>query len=409
MNNLNRWLGSTIGYGLYFALFVLVAGFFILPESSKYHTVMYLGFFTPALAAVLLNARELGHTLARDRALQIFTLMLLWFGITTLWSSYGNPGRLIKLLLMLWVLVLAVRLMLSNMRYFNISMSLSLVVAAGIVTATVYEYLAGTGTGFYSQRLSHIGGRTMSAVTVGQISAILMLYCLMQARLATHTGLRTGFAVMAVIFLLPLLLSFSRTAFLGLFLTALWYYLQRGNIRTVLLLATMTVLLFVLMLLDVDAEWLSNISRSSTVEIRLWGWQASLEKIREHWLLGYGVRSAFVIPLDDPRYIEIGEPFWHPHNLFLSAWYQAGLVGLALLLALLALLVRKLRPLLEDPQTLYWSCIFIFVLLICLVDSPALVDRPAEPWIWFWLPLAVAINADKISPGVPPTMTQSSI
>jgi O-antigen ligase len=359
---------------------------------------MYLGFFIPALAAVLLNARELGRALASDWALLTFTLLLLWFGITTLWSSFENPGHLIKLLLMLWLLVLAVRLMLGNMRLFNISMSLSLVVVAGIVTATVYEYLGGTGAGFYNWRLDHLGGRTMSAVSVGEISAIFMLYCLMQARLAATPSLRTGFTVMAVIFLLALLLSFSRTAFLALFLTALWYYLQRGNIRAVLMLATITVLLLILMLLDLDAEWLSNISRSSTVDIRLWGWQASLEKIREHWLLGYGMRSAFAVALDDPRYIEIGEPFWHPHNVFLSVWYQAGLIGLALLLALLALLMRKLRPLLEDPQTLYWSCIFIFVLLICLVDNPTLIDRPAEPWIWFWLPLAVALSGDKISP-----------
>lgn len=399
MNSVNDALQRYCGHALYFGLFVLVAGFFIIPESSKYHTTVNLGFFIPALCTAVLHARELRRALATDPALQIFTVLLLWLGITSLWSSYDDAVHLVKLLLMLWLLALAVRLMLGNMRSFNISLSLALVVATAVLIATVFAHLVTTGADFYALRLSHLGGRSMSAVTVGEISAVFMLYCLMQARLATTPGFRTGFTVMAAVFLLALLLSFSRTAFLALFLTAMWHYVQLGKLRAALIVAAATILLFGLMLLDIDVEWLRNISRSSTVEIRVWGWQETLEQIREHWLLGYGARAELQVPLDDPRYIEIGEPFWHPHNVFLSVWYQAGLVGLALLVALVVALARKLRPLQGDRQTSYWSSIFLFVLLICLVDSPELIDRPATPWIWFWLPLAVALSADRIPAG----------
>jgi hypothetical protein len=56
-----------------------------------------------------------------------------------------------------------------------------------------------------------------------------------------------------------------------------------------------------------------------------------------------------------------------------------------------------LRPLLADSPVRYWCWIFLFVLLVCLVDSPGLIDQPGAPWIWFWLPLALAINADKMA------------
>ena len=128
------------------------------------------------------------------------------------------------------------------------------------------------------------------------------------------------------------------------------FILSDQGIRSNAILAAMIFIMHYEHTLDV--EWLRNISRSSTVEIRLWGWQATLEQIREHWLLGYGVRTDLQVPLDDPRYIEIGEPFWHPHNVFLSMWYQAGLIGLALLLALVVALVRKLRPLQGDRARL---------------------------------------------------------
>ena len=70
-----------------------------------------------------------------------------------------------------------------------------------------------------------------------------------------------------------------------------------------------------------------------------------------------------------------------------------------LLVTLVVALERKLRPLQGDRQTNCWSSIFIFILLICLVDSLELVDRPATLWIWFWLPLAVDFSADKIPVG----------
>ena len=158
------------------------------------------------------------------------------------------------------------------------------------------------------------------------------------------------------------------------------------------------------MLVNVDSEWLSNISRSSTFEIRLWGWKATWHQISEQWLLGYGVRAPFVVDWSDTPYAQTGMMFLHPHNLFLSIWYDAGLVGLILLLILLALIVKKLYSLqcIQEPR--YWSYIFLFVLLASLVDSPTLINRPAGDWLWFWLPLAIAINAEKILPSTPPVL-----
>jgi hypothetical protein len=62
-------------------------------------------------------------------------------------------------------------------------------------------------------------------------------------------------------------------------------------------------------------------------------------------------------------------------------------------------IAQKMRASLATPQVHYWACIFLFVVLNCLVDSPSLFDRPGESWMWFWLPMAVAINADKLAEG----------
>lgn len=397
MNSVFPWLRPTIRYALYFGLFVLVAGFFISPENSKYQTQIYIGLYIPAVAALILNAPSLARALARDVVLQCFTLLLIWLGITIFWTPFDNPVRILKVLGMIWVFVLAIRLMLDDMRLFNITLSLSLCVAAVVVLWTVVDFLRLNGPGFYTQRLWQLGGRYMSAVVVGEIVAVFMMYCLMQARLVAKPWPRAFYLVLALIFFLPLVLSFSRTAFLALSLTALWYYLQRRNTRIVLLLAGFSVLLFAVMLLDIESEWLANVSRSWTFEMRMWGWRATMDQIRENWLIGHGVRAPFYVSFEGTPFAGLGEPFYHPHNLLISIWYEAGLVGVALAISLLVLMVLKLRPLLANQEVLYWSCIFVFVQLACLVDSPAIIDRPAEPWLWFWLPLAMAVNADKIA------------
>jgi O-antigen ligase len=390
-------LDRFVSFALYFALIMLVAGFFVLPENSKYHTAIYLGFYGPALAAVLLNFRSLKNDLASDPALQCFSLLMIWLGITTLWTPYEDIAHLVKLLLMLWILVLSVRLMLENMRYFTNALTVSLAMVAVVVIATLVEYLRTNGADFYTTRLGLIGGRAIAAPTVGQIFAIFMMFCLMQARLAQTAWRGAGYAVMAIIFMLPLVLSFSRTAFVALLLTSSWYYLQRGNIKVMLTMAGITGLFFGVILIDIDSLLHTNLSRIDSIEIRLWGWKATWKLIQEHWLLGYGIRAPLNVSWLNTPYAETGMDFYHPHNLFLSIWHQAGLVGLSLTLAMLALIARKLRARFFVPEVRYWSCIFLFVLLVCLVDSPGLIDRPAEPWIWFWLPLAVALNADKLT------------
>ena len=139
MNRVSDTLQRYCGHALYFGLFVLVAGFFVIPENSKYHTIVYLGFFIPALSAALLHARELGRTLTTDPAWQIFTVLMLWLGISTQWSSFDDAAHLVKLLLMLWLLALAVRLMLGNMRSFNTSLGLAVVLSADKISAGAHS------------------------------------------------------------------------------------------------------------------------------------------------------------------------------------------------------------------------------------------------------------------------------
>lgn len=390
-------LKTNVNYALYFGFFVLFAGYFITHESSTHHTQVFLGFYLPALLAVGFNARSLAHDLRTDRVLQCFTLLLLWFGITTLWTRFDSPTHLIKLLLMLWFLALAVRVMLQNTRLFTITLAISLTVAGVAVAFSVVSHLQHTGANFYLLRMDHLGLKSVPSVAVGKIAVVLIILSLLLANLTANPYLRGGCLLLTLVFVAPLLLSFSRTAILALLLTACWYYLRRRSTRAAMGFAGSVVLLAGLILTDNGSEWLSNISRSETVSIRLWGWVATWREISDHIWLGFGLRSPLQVDWSGTPFADAPVPFLHPHNLVLAVWYDSGLVGIGLMLALVLVLRQKLQPLLDNPAVRYWGYALLFALLASLADSPNLADRPDYDWIWFWIPLVVAINADKLA------------
>lgn len=398
MEKLSQRLDLCLGYALYFGLFVLVGGYFTSPDSSTHHTQLYIGFFIPAVAALLWHSPQLLRDLRQDRGLQCFTLLLAWLAITVSWTTHPDKAHLYKLLGMTWIFVMAIRLLLDNPRLFNTTMSISLGVASIVVLVTLIIYFQAEGTSFYLSRLDQFGERTVPAIVVGKISAVCLMFCLMQERLNSKPSTRIAFTAMALVFLLPLILSFSRTAMVALFVTALWYFLQNRNTRASVIVAGTTVLLLTLMLMDNNSEWLTNISRSATVEIRLWGWRVTWQEIIQAPWFGHGLQAPLVVDWRDTPFLH-GVEFHHTHNLLLTVWYEAGVVGLVLLLALFGLIASKLRPLMHIAEVRYWSYIAIFALLASQVDSPTLIDRPAGDWLWFWLPLAMLINIDKLAVG----------
>lgn len=399
-----RPLSPYVSAALYFGLFVLVAAYFLSPRSSAYHTQVYLGLYIPAVIALAYYARPLLHDLRTDSTLQLFTVLLVWFGITSLWTEYRASIHLLKLLGMIWVLVLSVRIMLDNPRRLSIVLGLALSVGAVIVLATMIEYILAKGTGVFYWRLDHLGARAIPSVTLGKLSGVIVLVSFLQMCRAQSTWLKMGTAATALIFLFPFVFSFSRTAFLALTLTAFWYFLQQKNMRLAALIGGLSLGLFVVAMMNINIDWLMTFSRSSSFEIRLWGWQATLREISVHPLIGHGLRSPFDINWSGTPYAGTNTPFHHAHNLFLGIWYDAGMIGLVLFLALLVLIARKVSSAFQVREARHWSYVLIYVLLVCLVDGPSMIDRPNADWIWFWLPLAVTINIDKfVSETSPPT------
>ena len=353
-------------YACYFGLFVLIAGYFLTNQDSRFHTQMYLGLNLPVAILLVLAIKPLYRDWTSDPALLGFGVLLAWFGVTTAWTHYHNVPHLLKLLFMLGSLALVLRLLLDNLRFFNITVSLAAAVVAGAALWSVADHLGAVGTGFYAHRLDTLGARALNPILVGLIGSVLMLYCLIMYRLVNKRPLKAGYLLLALVFATIIVLSFSRTAFIALLATVFCYQLFVGNYKFAATAAILTFLFLGVMIADFEQDWLVNISRSFTMDLRFWGWRQTLEKISEHWVLGYGLRTDFEVSWVGTPYEASPPDFFHPHNLFLTIWYQTGIIGLLLTLCMLGLIARKLYRLWYAPQIRYVSCVLVFVLVAIL-------------------------------------------
>ncbi len=112
-------------------------------------------------------------------------------------------------------------------------------------------------------------------------------------------------------------------------------------------------------------------SVKSRVEI----WEQATRRMMEKPALGWGLDSAEVLPnRGEQSYLAIGRDkpvdikHLHPHNGPLQIWFELGVVGIGVLLALFALVYQRLQEAATDMARRYgtfmWGTIFLYTLSI---------------------------------------------
>lgn len=86
---------------------------------------------------------------------------------------------------------------------------------------------------------------------------------------------------------------------------------------------------------------------------------------------------------------ELGLAIEHPHNLFLSTYYQSGIIVAAVFLALIVGLLLRIKASgfsrSVQVAALAW---FATVLLLNTSDGASIVVRPSGEWMFFWFPFS---------------------
>lgn len=235
---------------------------------------------------------------------------------------------------------------------------------------------------------------------VAPIAITLAFFRVMKAE-----GWRRGFyALSSVIILIVLYLTYSRGAWIALGVALLFVAVMQGRRRFLVLAPAAAAALAVTSIL---VPW-GRLVSIATIQQRLYLWQAAVNMIKEHPLLGVGLDNFLY---QYPRYMlkeAWAEPnVSHPHNLFLDFWSRIGILGVAALIWLQVnfwrrgmSLYRRLVGQREQALVLALMASMVDFLVHGLIDNSLfLVDLALVFWLTFGLmtameslPMAKAIN-----------------
>lgn len=116
---------------------------------------------------------------------------------------------------------------------------------------------------------------------------------------------------------------------------------------------------------------------SGQLRIQMWG--ETVEYLFQHPIVGTGLRSyqKRIYPYRADKWIEV---FHHPHNMFLTAWVETGIIGLFGLLFVILFIFKYSYKNLYFDNLIISTSLFTF-LIMGLVDSPYIKNDTA---VLFW-------------------------
>jgi O-antigen ligase len=110
-------------------------------------------------------------------------------------------------------------------------------------------------------------------------------------------------------------------------------------------------------------------------------WTYTLNAIRERPLFGHGLAANLHFVANDP--------ITFPHDLYLSLLFYSGAVGLALFVALAAVLTWRLVRLRATAEFPWLAALWLNLLVAGLTDLGQITKGPGPIWLIVWLPVGL--------------------
>lgn len=232
-----------------------------------------------------------------------------------------------------------------------------------------------------------------NTVTAGVHIAILIPFCLRGWFFSNHKvykylSLFAFFCISGVLFV-----TFSRVAWLCAFVSFaifVCFSLKEKRYKDVLILVAPFVLFSVFYIINfVEIDFQRGLTGRGCI------WQNLLSQIATYkdFVFGKGLY------LSDHNFKSCsGVSFNMAHSIYLDILYKAGLIGCAILCAIVIAVCYKFARSISfvNDELLVWYSIFIAVSIAMAVDFYGLIYPPKLMWLWFWCPL-MFIVAQKTS------------
>lgn len=336
-------------------------------------------------AIALYRHRDLRLIFSRNdevrRGLTLIAVMLGYFAFSNLWSN--DPANIESTLTHSVYLLLYLAMLIAVLNGEKRDL-LFTVIMLGFTLLCLYSLIFDHQEILTSRQVSKSNpgpGNVIDLAGLAGVGVILSLIVFREKR---------RLAILAVIPILlgTMLLTQSRGPVLSLFIALLvtQSYKHLKPKHTAYFLIALVAIGAVILSSEVGRQLLTRFEEMYIQSfLRLSIWRHTFELAGQSPYFGYG----FNYELSFTNYS--GEYIRTTHSLYWGALLKGGIVGLALLLAVLGycgwLALRRMR----DGMRLE-AALFIFILLFYTSQGMFVVGNPSESWYLFWFPLAVIMT-----------------
>jgi len=356
---------------LFWLYSLFMAGYFLFPEAPDHYKLYYVAVLLPVLLFAWSQPQPW-------RGTALFWLLLTYvayMAASALWSESGDwlaVGQVAWYGLQVIVFIVATGLVQNtNPARFDTLLK-ALVLLAGIAAAaSLLMWYADHP--FPTSRLETLN-RMSHSILAGCVYGFFAILALHFFQVASGRVGKLVFALGTALLVATVLFTQSRTAIVPLLVAMLLLSGFRGRV----LVASLAGLSAIFLLLE-PAFW-ERLVRGEPYRPDIW--LAVLQQALEQPLFGAGYLT--------PTEVQVGNrSFVHAHSAYLATLRDGGVVGLALLVGVLVMALRC--ALSRDRRRGYWfySALLVYAVLCAVPDLDRLLTRPKEPWLFFWLPLAL--------------------
>ena len=322
----------------------------------------------------------------------LITVFVLYLVASAAWSDNAGPLLLAKYsgyAFLLLSFVLGIGVISSQypdfLRWLLLVLVLSATISCGY-SIFLYFYLPDYQP-LIEDRLYALG-RLRNPVIAALSYGIAVTVCANLLLLHSH-WMRFLWSLCLAILLLGILLTETRSVWLGLMVSIPASVLLQKNIP----LKTRTIIVggfFLIVIITIAATWFTGYwdeVRHRAMSFRPEIWMKTLhDTYQANLILGNGIASNSELTIGDLT-------FQHAHSIYFSTFFYGGLVGIALLLALIGVCFRELiRPAMTPLLVLALST-FLFAVSSLLIDGDRLLEKIDFHWLVFWLPVALCLAA----------------
>lgn len=377
-------------------LFLQLAGLLFNNDGSRYATQLYLLLFAPALG--LLVSQRFAVGLWRQAPGIILLVLFAW----VLLIAGGHPGASktmgywSKVVLLVMLYVFAVATLVRRERVFVGVVLVASIIAVVFAWLTLcYQYGVLGRPLTYPEvrlfRLSELGWREfadldhpiVAGLYYGVFTALLCwLFVRFPLRLWQSAALIFGVAGI----LLYVLFTFSRGAWFSVAVSIFTLLVIYPNFKSRALLSLAGVSLIAILWFfwpEIQAERGVGLSNRDQI------WKNWLVHLPEFWLLGSGAGADLYYRFSN------GYEVIHSHSLYLQLWYEYGVVGITLFVALLLSLLWKGWQCREQPLARLGIALLVFAMVAMVSDVYAIFHRPSPYWVIFWFPVGILLGVQK--------------